>query len=153
MLAAGHGDAGHMVQPHFAAEVVGEGHDVARAFVVDAVGHRIVHRHVVHRRQMKHVVDLAGDLLEVGGANQTRLGDVARDRHQAPCMIAVAQRLLGELVLRSFADQHINLAVLALEQLLQQEFADEAGGAGDEVIHDVLLSLYFDAAPGSPDPG
>ena len=137
VLAAGDRDAARVMEHERAAERVREGHGVARALVVDAIAGRIVHVHVVDGGEVEKVVDLALELLQVGRADQAFSRDVAGDHVQAVGGLAEALLQRLELVGRGFAHQHVDRGVLAREQALEQELADETGGTGDEVVHGV----------------
>ena len=91
--------------------------------------------HVVDRREVEEVVDVAVQALEVlVGDAEPRLGEVADDADDAVLVDAPAVAQLLEAPLGALADEHVDRP-LALEQLLDQVAADEAGRAGDEVAH------------------
>ena len=118
--------------------------------------------HVVDRRQVEEVVDLALEAREVlVGDAEPRLGEVADDADDALLVDAPAVAQLLEPALRALADEHVDRP-LALEQQLDQVAADEAGRAGDEVAHssprsaaEVALTLLLArwAFELAPDPG
>ena len=128
LVAAGDGDRGRVVE---AADVdrVRELDDVARALDVRAHHRVLVGGHVVHRGEVEEVVDL----LVEGVDAELLLRQVARHGDEA---VARAERLaqVVEPAARSLAYQREHLRVVALEQLLDEVTADEAGGAGDEVV-------------------
>ncbi len=65
---------------------------------------------------------------------QPALREIADDAHDPVLVNAPAAAKLLEAPLRPLADEDVD-GPLALEQLLDQESSDEAGGAGDEVAH------------------
>jgi hypothetical protein len=87
--------------------------------------------HVVYRREVEEVVDVALELRDSLLANpKPGLGQVAQHRPDA-WVLAPA---VGELLDRALAHQHVDVG-FALEQSLDQEASDEAGATGDEVGH------------------
>ena len=116
--------------------------------------------HVVDRRQVEEVVDLAPQLLDLVLAAELLLGEVADHRDDPVLRSAPAAPELLEPPARPLAHQHVDRA-LPLEQLLDQVASDEAGRPGDEVAHlipsppfTLQRNLHRRAAPaagGSPD--
>ena len=135
------------MQTHLTAQIIGEGHYIARTVVVDAICNSIIHRHVINGSQMENMIDLARDLFEVGRANQPRVRYIAEQRQQTISGCSVALRLQLKFFPRSLTHKNIDLGVFSLEQFFQQEFADEACRAGDEVVH--LTTLLMHALTGT----
>jgi hypothetical protein len=69
-----------------------------------------------------------------GGEAEPRLGEVAFDRQHAFAVPAHARGDRVELLLRAGTHQHVHRA-LALEQVGDEEAAQEPGPAGDEIAH------------------
>ena len=91
--------------------------------------------HVVDRREVEEVVDLALEPREVlVGDAEAGLGEVADDADDPVLVDAPAVAQLLEPALGALADEHVDRS-LALEQQLDEVAADEAGRAGDEVAH------------------
>ena len=134
-IAASDRDARHVMQHHVSAKAVGESHGVARAFVVDPVTLLVAHVHVVHGGEMEDVRNTSLELLQVRRRHQARRGDVAGHHVQAVGIVTVALLQCRELVLRCRPNQHVDGGIGARQQALDQMLADEAGRAGDEVIH------------------
>jgi hypothetical protein len=103
---------------------------------------------IVDRGQVEEVVDGLGELArvvlrdaELGLRQVAEDGDRARLRH-AP---VVEQR--RHLVAAAFAHQEIHDAAFARQDFFDQALADEAAGAGDEILHSALLSFLLDSLP------
>ncbi len=94
--------------------------------------------HVVDGRQVEDVIDAVQPLDVLVGDPQPALGKVADDADDPVLVDTPAAAKLGQPPLRALADQDVDGAV-AFEQPLDQESADEAGGAGYEVAHSPLL--------------
>src|SRR5213078_3287145 len=96
---------------------------------------------IVDRGQMKEVVDLAGEFFCVAFRDaEIFLRQIAYDRDDlivsgAPVRLELRQFFLGAL-----ANENVN-RFPALQQIGDEKAADESGGAGDEVGHEVSLSL------------
>ncbi len=100
--------------------------------------HRLVHLvgggHVVDRREVEEVLDLAGVRGDPLVAHaEVGLTEVAEHRRDAVAAPLLDQRL--EPADRALAAQREDLALPVVDQLLDEEASDEAGGAGDEVGH------------------
>src|SRR5947207_13860823 len=94
---------------------------------------------IVDRGQMKKMVDLAGKFFCIAFAYaEILLRQVADDRDDLLLGSAPVRTELGELFLRALANQHVD-RFSALQQIGDEKAADESGGAGDEVGHEVLL--------------
>ena len=117
-------------------ERAGELDGVAGAVDVEALVDLVGGRHVVHRGEVEEVLDRAvqaADLL-VGQA-EARLLQIADDGLDALGGVgAPALDERGEAVTRALAHEHVDVA-LALEQLLHEMAADEAGRARHEIRH------------------
>ena len=98
--------------------------------------------HVVDRRQVEEVVDLAAQLEQVLlGDSETGLGEVAGDRHDARPVGAPAGAQLLEPPTRPGAYQCVDSPV-ALQESLHEVAADESGGSGDEVVHRCFIHSF-----------
>ena len=139
LVQTGRSNAGDMVEVP-GIDGLGQFHRVARAFDVDGDLAVFVSPQVVHRSEVVEVVDLPFQGLDGVGAHAQLLGgEVAKHRHRARFGGAPAQApVLAQrrhLALAFGADQEVHHRALARQQLLDKPFADEAGGAGDEVVH------------------
>ncbi|MCY1557229.1 hypothetical protein D9M68_940620 [compost metagenome] len=70
---------------------------------------------------------------------QLLAGEVAKHRHGARRTHTPGLPQSRHLALAFLADEEVHHRALALEQLAHQALADEAGGTGDEVMHEGLL--------------
>jgi hypothetical protein len=138
LVQAGGGDAAHVVQVA-GLDGLGELAHVARAVDVDghlAVG---VGAQVVHGGQVVDGVDLALERLQrVGGHAQLPGRQVAGHGRGALLRGAAEPPVLvqrRQLALAAFAHEEADRGAAAREQGLDEALADEAGGAGDEVVH------------------
>ena len=129
LVGAGHGDRAGVVK---APDVVGvrELDHVLGALDVGLLRGLLVGLDVVHRGEVEEVVDLLVEVLDA----EAGLGQVAVHRHDPALGRAEALDQGVDLAARPLADQHVDRA-LALQQLLDEMAADEAGGAGHEVVH------------------
>ncbi len=136
LVKAGRGDRADHVDAA-CLDRLGELDHVAGALDVgDALGLG-VGGHVVDRRQVKKVVDLASEALDVGvGDPETCFGEIADDGDDAVGVGAPAVEQLFQATLGALADKDVDRA-LALEQKLDQIASDEAGRTGYEVAHSV----------------
>ena len=90
---------------------------------------------VVDRGEVEHVVDLALELAQVGrGDAQLVTREIAGDGDEVPRIGAATRAQFVELRLRTLAQQHEH-GPAALDQVGDEEAADESGRAGDEVRH------------------
>ena len=96
---------------------------------------------VVDRGQMKKMLDLAGEFLDIRFGNaEILLGEVADDGDDLRVSGAPVRPQLSKFFLRALANEHVD-RFSALQQIGDEKAADESGGAGDEVGHAVLLEL------------
>ena len=98
--------------------------------------------HVVDRREVEQVVDLADEPREIRlGHAQPGMGEVADDPDHAPLVRPPATAELLQAALGALAHEHVDRP-LALQQQLHQVATDEPGRAGDEVAHlNILLHV------------
>jgi hypothetical protein len=126
-------------------------HEVARALHIGAHLALGVGLQVVDRGQMKHMVDPALERLQRRRIEaESRLLDVAPERLHATRRGAPVGHQRRQLVAAGFAHQHLNRAAAPLQQALDEAPSDEAGRAGDEVMHRGLrrgLSRARSSAP------
>src|SRR4051794_17921616 len=101
--------------------------------VEDAVA-LVVGRHVVDGSEVEEVLNVAAQPLDVGvGQAERCLVEVTYDRMDAPRASPSFDEGVQALS-RRLSDKDVDVA-LALQQLLDQVAADEAGRAGHEVGH------------------
>src|SRR3990167_8558298 len=109
---------------------------VARAFDVDAHLAVFIGAQVVDRGQVVDAVDLALQRLDVVAAHAQLLGgEVAADRHRPGLADAPLAVQAGQFPLAAGEHQRVHRAAGPRQQGLDKALADEAGGAGDEVMH------------------
>src|SRR5262245_10581721 len=132
------GDRAHVVEAA-GADVVREPNDIARAVDVgDALG-LLVGLEVVHGSEVEEVRDLlvlelAPLVLDDPEAGESQ---IPVDRNRATLVDApVLEQLVGALR-RLFPDEEVDDRSGALEELADEPLADEARGAGDEVVHGI----------------
>ena len=91
---------------------------------------------MIERWETDRVVPVVGDLsAELLGVDaQLGLPEVTDHRHDAPRPPALGEGV--QTAPRAIPDQHEDLAVAVVDELLHEVSADEAGGAGHEVRHD-----------------
>ncbi|EWS64077.1 hypothetical protein Y695_02685 [Hydrogenophaga sp. T4] len=122
------------------ADGLGQFHRVAGAVDVDgdlALGVRL---QVVDGSKVVEVIDLALQRLDVVGAHAELLRrQVTKHRHHARGTHAPEFAQIRHLGFARRADQEMHHRSLALQQFLDEPLADETGGAGDEIMHGVLL--------------
>ena len=98
-------------------------------------------RHVVDRRQVEEVIDVAAQRQQVLlGDAETGLGEVAGDRHDPRPVGPPGGPQLLQAPARAGPDQRVDRA-LALQEPRDEVAADEAGRAGDEVVHRFFHTL------------
>ena len=133
LVEAGSGDRADHVEV-LGVELLGELDRLPGALDVRDALALCVRGHVVDRREVEEVVDLALQLRDLIAAAQVLLGEVADHRDDPVVVRAPAVQELLEAAARSLAHEDVDRP-LALEQLLDQVAADETGGTGDEVAH------------------
>ena len=109
---------------------------IARAFDVDLHLRLFVGREVVDRGEVVQVIDLPLQLLDVVGRDAELLRrEVAEDRTGARLRDAPVGEQVVDLAFALGSQQKVHRRSTALQQRLDESFADEAGGAGDEILH------------------
>jgi hypothetical protein len=115
---------------------LGELHQMSGAFDVDLDLALRVRRQVVDGRQVVDRIDPPLERLD-GAAADTQLArrEIATDRHGAVAADApeVVQGI--QLAFTARAQQEVHDAAAPRQQGLDESLADEAGGAGDEILH------------------
>jgi len=118
------------------ADGVGDRDGVARAVDVDPdllLGARL---EIVDGSEVEEMIDLAFELAEVGlGDAESRLDEIALDRQGAGLVDAPVLERLRHFRSGLVASEEIDDGALAREDLLDETLADEARGAGDEIMH------------------
>ncbi len=133
---AGGRDRAHVVEAG-GAEVVRERDHVAGAVDVGDALRLLVRLEVVHRREMEEVGDrLVLELVAVGLRDaEPGQGEIAVDRHRASLVDTPVLEELVHSLRRLLAHEEVHHRSLALQQPGDEALADEAGRAGDEVVH------------------
>jgi hypothetical protein len=130
---AGHRDRRHLVEAP-GADRLGQGQRVAGALDVHRVVGRVVGRHVVDGREVEDVVDAPRVLGDPRGVDAQRgRRQVPGHRHD-PAVVPLAQQGL-EPGAGPLPDEHEDVALAVVEELLDEVAADEPGGTGHEVRH------------------
>ena len=102
----------------------------------------------VDRGEMKHVVDAAGHALQIRGRHpEARLRDIADDGNRPTGLDTPPREQGSDPLVRLLPDQKIHDVRLALEQLLREPRADEAGRTGQKITHCSGSSTQLDLAP------
>ena len=97
--------------------------------------------HVVDRRQVEEVVDVAAQRQQVLlGDAEARLGEIAGDRHDPRPIGSPGRPQLLEPPARARPDQRVDRA-LALQESVDEVATDEPGRSGDEVVHALFHTL------------
>jgi hypothetical protein len=132
-VVAGHRDRGDVVEAP-GLEGGGELEGRAGATDVELLVHLVGRGHVVDRGQVEEVLDLAGVGRDPLVADPEPLGlEVAHDRRHPVCVPLPHQRV--ELRLGPLADEHEDLTLTVVDELLDEVPSDESGRTGDEVGH------------------
>mmetsp|Transcript_13045 Transcript_13045/g.52044 ORF Transcript_13045/g.52044 Transcript_13045/m.52044 type:complete len:688 (-) Transcript_13045:2028-4091(-) len=117
----------------------------ARALDVDGHLRLFIGREVVDRGEVVEVVDLALEAFDhVGRHTQLLAGEVPVDRDRAGLGDPPEGQQLGQLGRAFLAHQEVDRAAAPCQQLLDEAFADEACGTGDEILHAGLLLVDLD---------
>src|SRR6185312_1843064 len=135
LVQAGRRNGRHMVKMS-GVNRLGELHGVARAFDVDGNLAGFVGTQVIDRGQVVEMIDLALEFFDrIGRDAELFAGEVAKHRNHPGRAGAPELAQPGYFGLAPLSDQEINHRALALQQFFDKAFANEAGRAGDEILH------------------
>ena len=128
-------------------DFLGELHGIARALDIHLELDLGIGLEIVDRRQMEEVRGLLAKLLAVCSTDAEQFLCQVTDHRDGAAAVATPILVDGfQRILLDLADQEVDHAAVALEQLLDQPLADKTGRTGNEVLHCRLLAGFWNQA-------
>ena len=138
LIQTGGGDRAYLVKAA-SLECLGQGYGLRGPLYIALSLTFGIGLHVINGRQMEKMVDLAGVFLDPGGLNP-KLGAAQVTFHRDDLLLIGPPEFAQSLDLRHRGGAHQQVdGGAAIQQLGNKESTNEAGSAGNEIIHTYVL--------------